>query len=59
MISDGLLGSQVRITIPSRVSAHHVTGTITGLGVPLVRVETNGDTYYRHIEDIELTKRLN
>ena len=54
-----LLGASAKVYIPHTRGKYAEIGQITGTGYPLVRVEASGDAYYRHIEDIELTKRLN
>jgi len=54
----GLLGSTVRIEIPQRRRYEEETGTVTGIGLPLVRVRTDGRVHYRHIDDVTLATSI-
>lgn len=51
----GLIGSTVRI---DQHHSHHEekTGTVTGIGLPLVRVTVDGRHHFRHINEISLTR---
>ena len=55
--TNGLLGTRVKIDVPSRFDSEEEAGTVTGLAIPLVRVEVGPDAYYRHIDDVTLARR--
>jgi hypothetical protein len=51
----GLIGSIVRID-DTHPDYDEKQGTVTGVGIPLVRVRADGAVHVRHIDDISIIR---
>mgnify|MGYP006420898857 CR=1 FL=1 len=55
-IKGDLVGEHVQVAVPYSGGQYAEVGTVTRVALPLVEVDTGGDTIrYRHIDNIQLT----